>query len=199
MAIKTGLTVIKSDRQEEPYLHTKVLGAISHALSDTGNPDVASAEDLADVVTFYLYEQNGSKTVDTNEIHSIIKAVLSTTGYEDAAEALTEFHLRRKLKRRRVSVVKMDLDEFLKSGDFDSELYHRVRWEKSAIVHDLVSDFNLNRRTARHISGLVEAKIFKMDISDVPASLIRQVMLSETARVLKSQRQMKQSNQPAGL
>jgi len=104
--------VIKTDGSVERYLHTKVFGAISNALGTAGQADTGAAEELAEAVTYYLYQQKRSQTVTSGEILSIVKAVLAATGYEDAALALSEHHFERRLKRCRVEV---------RDGDGDSD------------------------------------------------------------------------------
>jgi hypothetical protein len=94
------LRVIKADGSVEEYLHTKVLGAISNALALVGESDIVAAEELAEVVTYFLYHER-ARTVTSGEIFSMVKVVLGATKYEDAAAALAERHYQRRLKRNR--------------------------------------------------------------------------------------------------
>ncbi|MDD5326763.1 MAG: hypothetical protein PHY02_02990 [Phycisphaerae bacterium] len=57
MGTKVKLKVIKADGSIEEYLHTKVIGAISNALACDGQADIYAAEQLAEVVTYFLYRQ----------------------------------------------------------------------------------------------------------------------------------------------
>ncbi len=189
--MRNGLIVVKEDKTNEPYYHTKILGTLNNAFSAMGISDVSVSEQLAEVVTFYLYCQLKCRTIHADEIHSIIKAVLQTTGYEDVAEVLAEHHFRRKLKRRRVMVVTTDLEGMLRDGNLNiSEISQKNNWDKSVIIDDLQNEYNLQYKTARHVASLVEERIFKMDVNEVNSSLVRQIMLSETARVLRTQKQM---------
>ena len=52
------LEVTKSDGSSEEYLHTKVLGAINNAFDQIGDTDVFLAQELADVVTYYVYHKD---------------------------------------------------------------------------------------------------------------------------------------------
>ncbi len=190
--MRMQLEVTKADGTVEEYLHTKVIGAISNALVAVGQPDVHVAEELADVVTYYLYRRDTPHSLTTSEIFSIIKAVLSTTGYEQAAIALTEHRFERKLKRSRVEVVAVDMQELA-----DAELLceagqcaARSQWDKGKIVADLVSKHGLCRQTARTIASMVDEKVLNMGLTVVPASLIKQLVLSDTAAVLRAQRQL---------
>ncbi|HIJ51837.1 MAG TPA: hypothetical protein HPP66_01640 [Planctomycetes bacterium] len=186
------LKVIKADGGVEEYLHTKVIGTISNALSRTGQPDMAVAEELAEVVTYFLYHEKNRRSVTSSEIFSIIKAVLTATKYEEAAVALSEHHLERKLKRSRIEVVSINVEELA-----DAELlcktehaHSRSRWDKSRIVRDLVAKHGVSQQTARMVALMVEEKIFNMGLTLVPASLIKQLVLGDAAAVLRAQRQL---------
>ena len=190
--MQTQLKVIKEDGSVEEYLHTKVIGVISNALGEIGQADICVAEQLAEVVTYFLYHRQSRRSVTSNEVFSIIKAVLTTTSYEDAAIVLSEHHFERKLKRSRIEVVSVDIQELT-----DAELLAgaeqsggRCRWDKSRIVEDLVTKYNLCQQTARMIASMVEEKIFSMGITLVPASLIKQLVLGDAAAVLRAQRQL---------
>ncbi len=190
--MQTQLKVIKADGSNEEYSHTKVIGTINNALSKIGQADVYIAEQLAEVVTYFLYRRQNHRSVTSSEIFSIIKAVLSATDYEDAADGLSEYHYVRKLKRSRTEVVSIDIKELT-----DAELLAgareaggRFRWDKSVIIKDLVTKYELCPLTARAIASMVEEKIFNTGINLIPTSLIKQLVLGDTAAVLHAQRQL---------
>jgi transcriptional regulator NrdR family protein len=192
MGMKVRLKVVKADGGIEEYLHTKVIGTISNALAGDGQADIYIAEQLADVVTYFLYNGKTPRTVTSSEILSIIKAVLTATEYEDAAVALSEHHFNRKLKRSRTEVVSIDIQQLA-----DAEMLygvqqspHRSRWDKSKIVNDLVTNYDVSRQTARTIASMVEEKIFSMGLTSVPAGLVKQLVLSDAAAFLRAQRQL---------
>ena len=192
MGAKMQLKVIKADGSVEEYLHTKVIGAISKAFGGIGQADICIAEQLADVVTYFLYHKQNRRNVTSSEIFSIIKAVLTGTRYEEAAIAINEYHFERKLKRSRIQVVSVDICELT-----DAEVLCRAeelgimsRWDKSRIVEGLVAKHNINRQTARTIASLVEEKIFNMGIVLVPASLVKQLVLGDAAALLRAQQQL---------
>ncbi|MHC4059999.1 MAG: hypothetical protein ACYSTZ_03940 [Planctomycetota bacterium] len=186
------LRVMKADGSVEEYLHTKVVGTISNALSTVDQADIHMAEQLAEVVTYFLYSKQKPLVVTSGEILSIIEAALTTTGYEDAAIMLSEHHFERKLKRSRIEVVSADIQEIsdaqllTKAG----QVSDRTRWDKSRIVKDLVTKHDVCRQTARTIASMVEEKIFKMGITLVPASLIKQIVLGDAVAVLRAERQL---------
>ncbi|RKY23998.1 MAG: hypothetical protein DRP62_04750 [Planctomycetota bacterium] len=192
MGIKWQLKVIKADGTVEEYLHTKVIGAVGNALNGIGQPDICVAEQIADVVTYFLYHSQNRRAVTTSEILSIIKAALTTTGYEEAAVAISEHHFERKLKRCRIEVISADIQELADVEQLagDEESGSRSRWDKSRIVADLVTKHSFCRQTARMIASMVEEKVFSMGITLVPASLIKQLVLGDAASVLRAQRQL---------
>jgi len=186
------LQVIKSDRSREKYLHTKVIGTINKALSRAEYADVYEAEQLSEVVTYYLHKDSASKTVTSGEIFSIIKAVLESTGHEKAADTLNNYQLNRKMGRIRVEVVDINIQQLcdahaLCSGD---NLFQSCQWNKSIIVADLIEEYKIDRQAARVIASMVEEKILAMKLNRVPVSLIRQLVLSDTALILQAQSQL---------
>lgn len=186
------LRVMKADGSVEEYLHTKVIGTISNALAMIDQADISVAEDLAEVVTYFLYHKPKPHVISSNEIFSIIKAVLTATGYEDAAAALSEHHFERRLKRSRIEVVAVDIQQ-LSDADlltWAQESSDRYRWNKSRIVNDLVTKHGLCRQTARTIASMVEEKILNVGVTLVPASLIKQLVLGDAAAVLRAERQL---------
>jgi len=204
--VNAQLKVIKADGSVEQYLHTKVIGAISNALAQVSEPDIEAAEQLAEVVTYFLYQgQNrhtrqgdkvtpvaGAPSVTSSEILSMIKVVLTATNFEEAAIALSEHHFERRLRRCRVEVVPMHVKE-LEDVELLCEaeqLDGRCRWEKSRIVDDLVVKHGLSRQTARAIASMVEEKIFNMGLTLVPTSLVKQLVLGDAATVLRAQHQL---------
>jgi len=190
--MQTQLKVMKEDGTVEEYLHTKVMGAISSALAAVDQADIYMAEQLAEVVTYYLYNRQRRRNVTSSEIFSIIKAVLTATGKDAAAIALSEYHFERRLKRSRLQVASIDVQQLT-----DAELLARAeeldgksRWNKSVIVRDLVAKHGISQQTARAIASMVEEKIFRMGMTMIPASLVKQLVLSDAAAVLRAQEQL---------
>ena len=186
------LRVIKADGGAEEYLHTKVIGTIGNVLSAVGQADIHTAEQLAEVVTYYLYHRENSRVVTSGEILSIVQAVLATTGHEAAATGLSEHHFERKLNRSRTEVVSVDgphpANEEAIDGFGLSD--NRSRWDKSRIVEHLTTKHDISRQTARTIASMVEEQVFKMGITAVPAGLLKQLVLGDTTTVLRAEREL---------
>ncbi len=182
------LRVVKSDGTAESYMHTKVMGAINNALTVADRHDTAIAESLAEVVTHFVHHKYGKRTVTSSEIFSIIKAALSTANLHDSAIALNDHHYQRKLKRGRIEVVSIDLCELVDASLlYDADELIKTRWNKSVITADLIANYNLTRQTAQTIASMVEEKILGLKITKVPLSLIKQLVLADTAAILKAQ------------
>ncbi len=185
------LEVLKADGSLEEYLHTKVLGTINNAFDQVGTADVFLAQELSEVVTYYLYHDGDKpkKRVASDKILSIIKVVLTTTGHDAAAAALSAHHNERCLKRKRIEVVFMALDNLSDARLLcdTSQLGNTARWDKSHITHDLIEAYDIPRHCARTIASMVEDRVFKMGINIVPASLIKLLMLNDAAQVLHAQ------------
>jgi len=186
------LRVIKTDGSTEEYIHTKVIGTINNAFSAAGRPDIAMAEDLAEVVTYYLYKKQKQRRVSSSEILTMIKAVLTSTGYESVALALGEHAIERRLKRARTEVLAMDVLDF---ADVE-RLYRakpspaRVPWDKSRIVQDLLTESALGHQTARAVASTVEERVLNMGMTVVPRSLIKQLVLGEAAAMFHAQQEL---------
>lgn len=186
------LRVRKSDGSIEAYLHTKVLGTINNALTACGQGDMVMAEDLTEVVTFYLYNKHGRATATSGEIFAMIKAVLAATGHEEAALALAKHAFERRLKRVRTEVLAVDIHELTDAQQlFQSDpAPARTAWDKGRIVQDLTERFGLPRRTARAVASGVEEKLFRMEMTMVPLSLIKQLVLGEAAALLRAEQEL---------
>jgi len=186
------LNVVKTDGSIEEYLHTKVVGTISNALSYIEQESICTAEQLADVVTYFIYHEKKQCSITSGEIFSMIKTVLATTGYENAAITLEEHHFERKLKRSRIEVISIDIQQLS-----DAKLLYkaegassRCRWDKSRIVTNLVTKHNVCGQTARMIASIVEERIFSIGFTLIPVSLIKQLVLGDAAVVLRAEQQL---------
>ncbi len=186
------LKVTKTDGGTEAYLHTKVLGTINNALTASGQGDIVMAEDLTEVVTFYLYNKHGRATVSSGEIFAMIKAILATTGHEEAALVLARHALERRLRRSRTEVLAVHMQEFADARQLllTDGAPERTAWDKARIVKDLTDRFGVPRRIARAVASGVEEKIFRMEMTMVPLSLIKQLVLGEAAAMLRAEREL---------
>lgn len=179
------IKVVKADGSVEQYLHTKVLGTINNAMVLCGRPNLQAAEQLAEAVTYFVYNRDGGGKVSSSEIFSMVLVVLADTSYDDAAEFLGEYQQKRRLKRRRIEVVD---DVFAGLGGNGHPA--GGQWDKSVIVRDLVEKQSLSRQLARTVASLVEEKVLNMGMSRVSHGLIEQLVRADTAVVLAAQQQL---------
>jgi transcriptional regulator NrdR family protein len=195
------LQVTKADGTTEEYIHTKVIGTINNAFSAIDRPDIAMAEDLAEVVTYYLYQQQDRHQVSTSEILTMVKVVLTSTGYEAAAVALGEHAIERRMKRARTEVLAVDVHDFadIQRLNRAGEPPARMPWDKSRIVHDLTAEAGVPLQTARAVAATVEERVFHMGMTVVPRSLVKQLVLGEAATMLQAQQELQavQEQEPA--
>lgn len=190
--MRRQLRITKADGTAEAYLHTKVIGTINNALAAVGQADAEVAEDLAEAVTFYLYSKQGRRMVSSSEVFAMVKAVLTVTGYEDAALALSKHAYERRLMRVRTEVLAIDMREFSDARKLcqTKQPPARAPWDKAQIVHDLITRFGVQRQTARTVASMVEERVFRMEITLVPLSLIKQLVLGETVSMLRAEKEL---------
>ncbi len=179
------LKVIKSDGSTERYLHTKVLGTFSNALGLIGQSNVYAAEQFAEALTFHLYEEKQPRKVTSDSIHLMVRAVLVATGYENAAEALNDYRLRRQLERSRIEVI----DDPPHQPQPDSQRTAH-RWNKSIIARHLIDRDGMDYHMARAIATSVEEKILSLGITSIRKSLIRELLASQTEVMLRAYKQL---------
>jgi hypothetical protein len=65
-----------------------------------------------------------------------------------------------------------------------------VPWDKGRIVDALTVECGMARQTARAVASAVEERVFRMGISLVPRSLIRQLVLGEAVAMLQAQQEL---------
>lgn len=175
------LSVIKNNGSIEEYMHTKIIGSFNNALAFVDQSNVYVAEQLADAVTFNLYQKN-TNHITCDEIHLLIGSALSATGYPEAAQFLSEYRNARKMKRNRTLVI-------CQQDGCDEPT---VQWNKSRIVEDIMKADICNRHVARAIASSVEEKILNIAMPRVPAALIKQLVNAETEAMLQAQEQLQE-------
>ena len=178
------LKVIKADGSTEQYLHTKVIGSFNYALELIDQPNVFAAEQFAEAVTFHLYKKNQTHTVTSEEIFLMVLAVLDATGYANAALAIRESHLNRKLRRRRIEVVKNN------TADQETIECTTCQWNKSTIADELVQIYGFDRQIARAIASTVEQKVLCLGITRIPSSLIKQLVFIDMETTIMAEKQL---------
>ncbi|MFH1616176.1 MAG: hypothetical protein ABIG61_13955 [Planctomycetota bacterium] len=186
------LKVMKMDGTVEDYLHMKVLACVNNALALAGQASTFVAEQLTEAITYFLYTRKDAGMVRSSEVFSMIQVILDATNHQAAAVALTERHYWRLLQRRRTEVIDIDIGNFGDAvffADLDRGNF-AWPWDKSRIVDYLATRHRIDRQNARAIASGAEEKVLNMDLPAVPGSLIKQIVLTETASMLRAQQQL---------
>ena len=192
------LKVTKADSSIEEYSHTKLIATLSNALGSVNQEDVFIAEQLAEALTFFLYRNYSSHCmVTSSEILSMAKAVLASTGYDEAAVTLSEHHHTRNLYRNRIEVVKMDIQNLSDAAKLADIRRKGLadRWNKSKIIAELVAEQGLDYAAARVVASMVEDKIINSRLRCVSCSLIKQLVLLDTLAVLNGMEQLQAASE----
>lgn len=175
------IKVIKTDGFIEEYLHTKVIGTFNNALGLIDQSNLYAAEQFAEAITFYLYQKNSDKTITSNQIHLMIQAILTATGYQNAAAALNDYYINRKLQRRRI--------EILEDNDIENS-WIPGHWNKSYIVNYLMETHHLEYPLARAIASSVEEKVLNLGTNRITRSLIHELILNDAEMMLHAYKQL---------
>ena len=188
MQTRAKKIVIKADGSIEGYFHTKILSTINNCMTQAGHFEMKMAEEFAKVITYHLFKEK-IHTIRSDQILALIKEVLCSTGYDDAAEALSSHQLQRIIRRSRIEVVSDD-----DSGGSDGQGMvmrgQTSRWNKTKIADDLMANFGFERQLARTVAGAVEEKVLNLNLRRVSTKLIKQIVLAETVPMLSASNQM---------
>ena len=189
------LKVIKADGTQEEYLHTKIMACLVNAFAEPDERCVGTASELAETVTFYLYNQHDGDSISSGEIFSIILAVLSSTGYGFAAENLAVHSQKRNLLRTRVELTKFDAKKYSDTARLRPlEIPNSTNcWNKSKIVKDLQAEQKLDVATARTIASMVEEKVLNSGLRSLTTDFVKFLVISQTQAILSAQQQLKLS------
>ncbi len=193
------LSVLKADGTVELYLHTKVMGTIAAALSESKCFDPELNDQLAEAVTTFLRRRFEKDVVTSDEIHAMLEMVLCDTGYEHAALLLNEHRIQRQIRRGRIEVIWYRWEGI--SDDFDdsscpTEILARSLWNKSRIVRDLEVRHGLEHFTARAVAGAVEEKVLGMNCRNISNLLVKELVRNEWIALHQAQSAM-ESTAPA--
>lgn len=184
------LKVLKNDGSTEVYYHTKVMGAIGHALCQCGSFREGVVDSLAEAVTTYISKNYGN-LIESDQIHSIIQAVLSETGFFNAALLMHEHRIIRQSKRKRLEIIHFCHEDSSDNGRTPHPLksaYFTEPWNKTTIAWYLESERGLSRSLSRLVAGQVEEKVLAMNCQQITSSLVRELIENELFHILKAEK-----------
>ncbi len=191
------LRVLKNDGTTEVYYHTKVMGTIGQSLSESGSYADGVVDSLAEAVSSYISKNYGCSIIESDQIHSIIQAVMSETGFFNAALILHEHRIIRQSQRNRMEIVHFYHDETYdnknNAADVLMNSYFAEPWNKSTIVWHLENERGLSRGLSRMIAGQVEEKVLRLNCHQITSGLVREMIENELFHILKVEKAITQS------
>lgn len=203
------LLVKKVDGQHEPYIHTRVMATIAVSTADAGCYDEQTVNALADAIRMHIEDckndNNPSIVVPTDEIYSMILAVLQETGMIRAADSLKRHRVQRSINRSRQLVLhclrshlsESEQEEYLDQCCATKKEYyvcdedccpcHALEpWNKSRLTHSLLKNYKMSNAAARMLAGNIENKVFALTMSVVRSELIQQLVYNEFYYIRKN-------------
>ncbi len=167
----TGLIIRKRDGTAESFSRAKMVACLMRPLHETCDADPpATAEALAESVLQHLEQAQINAAIPSVRLREFVEAVLSQTGYLQAADALKHHARLREQQRRQIHVAYFHE----RRGTF----VHR-RWSKSAVVANLRTEHDLESCVARCVAGVVESAVLRCGLKVVTTGLIDQMIQSE--------------------
>jgi transcriptional regulator NrdR family protein len=147
------IRVIKQDGSRERFDHFKLAASMWRGMSETEGR-YCDARDLACAIGVYL-GRSGRRNVSSAAVFEMAVKVLRRACLAPAAERMEEFRTLRRCLRRGLSVV-------LDDGS-------RRPWDKSWLIAEAETSWNLSRPMARLMAGLIERELLADSLRQVTA------------------------------
>ncbi|MDD5454600.1 MAG: anaerobic ribonucleoside-triphosphate reductase [Candidatus Ratteibacteria bacterium] len=175
--------VRKRDGRVVSFDKSKIADAIFKAAQSVGGEDKFLADQLADVVSFYL-EKKGINIPDIEEIQDAVEKVLIETGHAKTAKAFILYRDWRTRIRNSIRVSKQTKNSNISSTDFSlmvstSQTSDILPWDKTKISDALVKECDISHSVAGAIASAVEEKIMRSGLKNVSTVLIRELVDNE--------------------
>ncbi|MCK4905321.1 anaerobic ribonucleoside-triphosphate reductase [bacterium] len=175
--------VRKRDGRIVSFDKSKIADAIFRAAESVGGEDRFLADQLAEVVEFYI----GKKGVDVPEIEEIQDAVekaLIETGHAKTAKTFILYRDWRKRVRNTMKVSKRTKSANISSTDFalmvsTSQMADILPWDKKKISDALIKECDISPSIASSIASSVEEKIMRSELKNISTILIREMVDNE--------------------
>ena len=171
--------VRKRDGRIVSFDKTKIADAIFKAAQSVGGEDRFLAEQIADVVAFYL-EKKGVEIPDIEEIQDAVEKALIETGHAKTAKAFILYRDWRTRVRNIIKVSKQTRPN-VSSTDFalmvsTSQTADILPWDKNKISDALIKECNISASVADTIASSVEEKIMRSELRNISTTLIRELV-----------------------
>ena len=173
--------IINPDGTLVPFDEKDIIRSIYQATVLAGAPDFELAEELADVVIFFI-ERNFTESYPTHEdITEWVERVLLETADPEIAKAFILWREEQK---------KLDLSKSSKSyrepslfEDFEVSVVgsdNKISlWDRRKIHEDLIIKTGIARKVAEDIANIVEEKVFSIGKAKITSKLIRALIDAE--------------------
>ncbi|MFH1548262.1 MAG: anaerobic ribonucleoside-triphosphate reductase [Candidatus Omnitrophota bacterium] len=175
--------VRKRDGRVVSFDKSKIADAIFKAAESVGGEDRFLADQLAEVVEFYI----GKKGVDVPEIEEIqdaVEKVLIETGHAKTAKTFILYRDWRTRVRNTMKVSKQAKSSNISSTDFalmvsTSQMADILPWDKKKISDALIKECDISPSIASTIASSVEEKIMRSELKNISTILIRELVDNE--------------------
>ena len=172
--------VRKRDGRIVSFDKTKIIDAIFKAAQSVGGEDRFLAEQLADVVEFYLGKK-GVDAPDIEEIQDAVEKVLIETGHAKTAKAFILYRDWRTRVRNIIKVSKQSKQNNVSSTDFalmvsTTQTADILPWDKNKISDALIKECDISPSVASAIASSVEEKIMRSELKQISTVLIRELV-----------------------
>ncbi len=161
------LGIAKRGGAVEVFAIEKLARCLTIGLRACGQ-DVFLAGPLARAIRVHLDGWNRRRPPTSDYVFKCVQTVLREVQLPDVARVLADYRRRRAHRRRGVAVVKVGNGCVTASG-----------WSKERVAASLQARFGVQRRTARSIADEVEQRVLSLGYSQVPASMVREVLQAE--------------------
>ena len=175
--------VRKRDGRIVSFDKSKIADAIFKAAESVGGEDRFLADQLAEVVEFYLGKK-GVAIPEIEEIQDAVEKVLIETGHAKTAKTFILYRDWRTRVRNTMRVSKQTKSANISSTDFalmvsNSQMADILPWDKSKISDALIKECDISPSIASTIASSVEEKIMRSELKNISTVLIRELVDNE--------------------
>lgn len=173
--------VIKRSGDKVDFDRIKICDAIFSAGKTTGIDDYKTAVELADLVESKL-NKIGKQTFKIEAIQDVIEETLKEMGLFLVADSFVSYRNRRKAMRETLKIsnqIETNSDSTDKHLLITANALEYSGWDKSKIIDTLKQETKMKDHEIRMISKLVEKKILSMEITQISAVLVRELINNE--------------------
>ena len=171
--------VRKRDGSVVSFDKTKIADAIFKAAQSVGGEDRYLAEQIANVVTFYL-EKKGVEIPDIEEIQDAVEKALIDMGHAKTAKAFILYRDWR-TRTRDILKVRKQKSSNVSSTDFalmvaTTQSADILPWDKNKIRDALIKECDISFPVAGSIASSVEEKIMRSELKNISTVLVRELV-----------------------